>query len=186
MNQILFYLFGSLAILSAVMILFFRNPVTSGMSLVVSFAMMAAVYIGLDAHFLGVMQILVYTGAVMVLFLFVVMLLNIPREEHVPIRVSPLLGGLGIVMLFIAQLVGVILSLPKKEAATLVPQELAARFGAETQVAEQLAKGNYPDPSLLGMTLFGHYNSVFLLTGVVLVVAVVGVVALSRKPEETK
>lgn len=186
MNQIIFYVFGALAVFSAMLILFFRNPVTSAISMVVSFASMAVIYIGLDAHFLGVMQILVYTGAVMILFLFIIMLLNVKQEERKTVKIIPLLGGLAVVALFLAQLVGIISTMPTKEAPVIDPLALAKGFEKGTQVHEQLSQGNYPDASLLGMTLFGQFNGAFLITGVILVVATVGVVSLSRRPESQK
>lgn len=187
MNQILFYCFGALSVFAALMILFFRNPVTSAISMVVSFVGMAALFITLDAHFLGVMQILVYTGAIMVLFLFIIMLLNVKQEENKRMRPLPLLGGLVIVALFLAQLVGIIGSLPRKTAPAIDLASAANNFKSGTQIHSQLASGNFPDASLLGQTLFGgQYNAVFLVTGLILVVATIGVVALSRRPENSK
>ena len=177
MNQILFYCFGALSVFAALMILFFRNPVTAAISMVVSFVGMAALFITLDAHFLGVMQILVYTGAIMVLFLFIIMLLNVKQEESKKMRLMP----------FLLQLVGIIGSRPKEAAPAIDLSAAASNFKAGTQIHDQLASGSFPDASLLGHTLFsGQYNAVFLLTGFILVVATIGVVALSRRPENTK
>ncbi len=187
MNQLFFYIFGALTVFAAMMILFFKNPVNSAMSMVVSFAALAALFIGLDAHFLGVIQILVYTGAVMVLFVFIIMLLNVKKEEKKPLRPLPFLASLIIVGLFLAQLTGIIASLPKKTAPVIDPVAAAKQFPAGTQLHDQLAAGNFPDSALIGHTLFsGQYNAVFLLTGLILVVATVGVVALSRRPETLK
>lgn len=187
MNQILFYCFGALSVFSALMILFFRNPVTSAISMVVSFVGMAALFVTLDAHFLGVMQILVYTGAVMVLFLFIIMLLNVKQEEATKMRPLPLLAGLFIVALFLAQFIGIIGSRPKQTAPAIDLAKAATNFEPGTQVQSQLAAGNFPDAALLGQRLFsGEYNAVFLVTGLILVVATIGVVALSRRPENSK
>lgn len=187
MSQFLFYLFGSFAIISAVMILFFRNPVSSAMSMVFSFVMMAAIYFTLDAQFLGVVQILVYTGAVMMLFLFIIMLMNIKEEERKPVRILPLAGTLLIVALFTAQLVGVVVSMPKKDAPELNPVVASAQFAEGTQLKTELAKGKFPDTALIGQTLFsGRYNGTFLIGGLILVVATIGAVSLSRRPENQK
>lgn len=187
MNQILFYIFGSLAVISAAMILFFRNPVSSAMSMVVSFCCMAAIYFTLDAQFMGVIQILVYTGAVMVLFLFIIMLLNVKSEERKPVKILPLVSTLVIVGLFMAQLVGVIKGLPNKEAAPLDLAGASTKFEAGTQIQTQLAAGNFPDTALVGNTLFsGQYYATFLIVGLILVVATVGAVSLSRRPESQK
>lgn len=78
----LFYIFSAITLLFGVMVVVCRNPVASALSLVVSFAGLAALFVSLDAYFIGVIQILVYAGAVMVLFLFIIMLLDIKAEEH--------------------------------------------------------------------------------------------------------
>src|SRR5574339_375093 len=76
-----FYLLSGLAVVSAALVIGQRNPMYSVMLLIASFAALAGLYILLDAPFTAVTQIIVYAGAIMVLFLFVVMLLNVPRED---------------------------------------------------------------------------------------------------------
>ena len=76
-SDILFYVFGALAVVLSLMVVFMRNPVSSAMMMALSFGATAAVMIGLGAHFLGILQILVYAGAIMVLFAFIIMLLNV-------------------------------------------------------------------------------------------------------------
>ena len=77
-SDILFYVFGALAVVLSLMVVFMRNPVSSAMMMALSFGATAAVMIGLGAHFLGILQILVYAGAIMVLFAFIIMLLKHP------------------------------------------------------------------------------------------------------------
>ena len=79
-SDILFYVFGALAVVLSLMVVFMRNPVSSAMMMALSFGATAAVMIGLGAHFLGILQILVYAGAIMVLFAFIIMLLNVKQE----------------------------------------------------------------------------------------------------------
>ena len=81
METILFYIFGGLTVATAFGVVFFKNPISSAFSLVVSFFGIAALYAMLNAHFLAVIQILVYAGAIMVLFIFVIMLLNLQADE---------------------------------------------------------------------------------------------------------
>ena len=78
-SDILFYVFGALAVVLSLMVIFMRNPVSSSMMMALSFGATAAVMIGLGAHFLGILQILVYAGAIMVLFAFIIMLLNVKQ-----------------------------------------------------------------------------------------------------------
>ena len=80
-SSILFYLFAMIAVLSAFGVVASRNPVTSAMCMAVSFASTAAVLFGMGAQFLGIVQIIVYAGAILVLFLFVVMMLDVKNEE---------------------------------------------------------------------------------------------------------
>src|SRR5918992_3975623 len=84
MDVIAFYSFAALAIVSSLLVVGQRNPMYSIMLLIVSFGALAALYVLLDAPFAAVTQIIIYAGAIMVVFLFVVMLLNVPREEPAP------------------------------------------------------------------------------------------------------
>ncbi len=88
-----FYLFGALAIVSSLLVFGQRNPIYSVLLLIASFGALSGLYVLLDAPFVAVIQIIVYAGAIMVLFLFVVMLLNAPHEDtQADERVHPLLG----------------------------------------------------------------------------------------------
>ena len=82
MSPILFYFFAALTLVFAVAVVANRNPVASALCLVVSFLGLAALFVGLDAYFIAVIQVLVYAGAVMVLFLFIIMLLDLRAEER--------------------------------------------------------------------------------------------------------
>src|SRR6478609_290225 len=90
-ETIAFYTFAGLAVLASALVIGQRNPMYSVMLLIASFGGLAGLYIGLDAPFAAVTQIIVYAGAIMVLFLFVVMLLNAPQEDAAPYdRTHPL------------------------------------------------------------------------------------------------
>ena len=97
MLTILFWVFSVLMLASAAAVVLFRNPVNSAMSLVLTFLALAALFVTLDAFFIGVIQILVYAGAVMVLFLFIIMLLDLREEKRRRVRFSAWVGG-GIVV----------------------------------------------------------------------------------------
>src|SRR6476619_741681 len=96
MDTAVFYIFGAIAILSSLFVVAQGNPMHSVMLLIASFGALAGLYVLLDAPFTAVTQIIVYAGAIMVLFLFVVMLLNVPREESVRLGLSRILGPFGI------------------------------------------------------------------------------------------
>ena len=84
MDVIAFYAFAAIAVIASLLVIGQGNPMHSVMLLIVSFGALAGLYVLLDAPFTAVTQIIVYAGAIMVLFLFVVMLLNVPREEPAP------------------------------------------------------------------------------------------------------
>src|SRR5688572_3743586 len=96
MDTIAFYVFAAIAVLSSLAVVGQRNPMHSVMLLITSFGALAGLYILLDAPFSAVTQIIIYAGAIMVLFLFVVMLLNVPREEPVTATARGVLGPAGL------------------------------------------------------------------------------------------
>lgn len=118
-SELVFYIFAAMALVTALLVVMKSNPVGSAICMALCFAAAAAIMFQLDAQFLGVIQILVYTGAIMVLMLFVIMLLNLDNEPKVLKRPLPIICGLLIAGLFMAQLCGVVHSIPgAKEACT--------------------------------------------------------------------
>ncbi|MBQ4614170.1 MAG: NADH-quinone oxidoreductase subunit J [Akkermansia sp.] len=81
-SSILFYVFAVAAVLCAFGVVAFRNPVSSAMNMALCFGFTAAVYFGMGAQFLGIVQLIVYAGAILVLFLFIIMMLDVKAEEH--------------------------------------------------------------------------------------------------------
>ena len=90
-----FYVFAGIAVLASLLVVGQRNPMYSVMLLITSFGALAGLYVLLDAPFTAVTQIIIYAGAIMVLFLFVVMLLNVPREEPAP-SAAAMIGPTGL------------------------------------------------------------------------------------------
>src|ERR1041384_7565785 len=116
-SDILFFIFSALALICGVMILVSRNPVNSAMFLVLTIAFLAGLFVLLEAFFLAAVQILVYAGAVMVLFLFVIMLLDLKAEERRAIKVLGILGAMvavgTIVLIFVKCLHGTSLNVER-------------------------------------------------------------------------
>ena len=164
MLTILFWVLSALMLGSAVAVVLFRNPVNSAMSLVLSFLALAALFVTLDAFFIGIIQVLVYAGAVMVLFLFIIMLLDLKAEARRSLNVAALAGGLAVLGGFVLLVVQVVKSLP-----------------AAKQPFPALASGTSPDVAAVGYALFGNFNLPFQVIGVLLLVSTVGVVILSRR-----
>jgi NADH-quinone oxidoreductase subunit J len=163
MQDLLFYIFAGLAVVCALLVVanpFSRNPVTSAMFLVLTIGSLAGLFVLLHAFFLAAVQILVYAGAVMVLFLFVIMLLNVREEERRPLRKLGLLAGVltggGLVAALLTGL---------------------GRSGARGALAPELEGGARE----LGRLLFTRYLLPFEIVSVLLLVGMVGVILLSRK-----
>jgi NADH-quinone oxidoreductase subunit J len=164
MQNILFYVFAALTLLCAFLVVanpFSRNPVTSAMFLVLTIVSMAGLFVLLHAFFLAAVQVLVYAGAVIVLFLFVIMLLDLKAEERRKINTFGVATGVisvgAIAIIFIKAIV------EARSGAGLAPPVLE---GA-TQP--------------LGRMLFTEYLLPFEILSVLLLVAMVGVILLSKK-----
>src|SRR5436305_2322908 len=108
MPPFLFWLFASLMLVFGAAVVLNRNPVASALSLVVSFLGLAALFMSLDACFVGIIQVLVYAGAVMVLFLFIIMLLNLRAEEGRRINWLATAGGGAVALILLGQIFSVI------------------------------------------------------------------------------
>lgn len=120
-SDMLFYVFGLLAVITAIMVIVKRNPVTSAIFMALSFASTAAILFILGAHFLGVVQIMVYTGAIMVLIVFIVMMMNIKETETAYRRPLPIILGVLVALGFVSQLSGVVSSIPGASSGKCCP-----------------------------------------------------------------
>ena len=166
--MILFYLFGTVAVVASLLVIAQRNPIYSVLLLVASFGALSGLYVLLDAPFVAAIQIIIYAGAIMVLFLFVVMLLNAPHEDtDYDVRAHPLLRP-G------AMRLGAVLAL-----ALLV--ELVWALSANRGRADRLAADPLISMAQIGRTLFTDYAFPFEVTSVLILVAMVGAVVLARR-----
>ena len=164
MELLVFLIFAFLALASALVVVAHKNPVYSTMALVITLFSVAVLFVLLGAPFIGVLQVLIYTGAIVVLFLFVIMLLNIGREEsqiagHKPQLVFSILGAVvfgGLVILAL----------------------LSVRTAALPQLSPELV-------SLKGLatTLFTEFLLPFEIIGLLLMVAVIGATVAARRPQ---
>lgn len=163
LQSILFYIFSALTLGCGVLVIanpLSRNPVTSAMFLVLTIISMAGLFVLLHAYFLAAVQILVYAGAVIVLFLFVIMLLDLKAEAMRRIKFYGLLAG----VISVGAILAIFL---KSLGATL--------FNTGSQPAPE---GN---PDALGKVLFTGYVLPFEVVSVLLLVAMIGVILLSKK-----
>jgi NADH-quinone oxidoreductase subunit J len=162
-SNILFYVFAVATLVFGALVVanpFSRNPVTSAMFLVLTIISMAGLFVLLHAFFLAAVQVLVYAGAVMVLFLFVIMLLDLKEEERRKIKLTGLVAGVlsvgAIVAIFVRSLL-----------ATNPGKDLEGKAVGET--------------AALGKMLFTNYLLPFEIVSILLLVAMVGVILLSKK-----
>jgi NADH-quinone oxidoreductase subunit J len=164
-----FYLFGAIALASAITFITRKSPVTAALWLVNTMFSLAALYVMLDAQFIGVMQVLVYAGAIMVVFLFVIMLLNLGHP-------SALADARGTGWKLAAGLIGLgLLSEMMVILRTKLPEQLVvARDFNEQQFQKLNAVGTIAEP------LFREYLLAFELTSVLLLIAIAGAVVLGR------
>jgi NADH-quinone oxidoreductase subunit J len=160
----IFGIFALLALASALVVVLHRNPVYSTMSLVVTLVSLAVLFVLLGAPFIAALQILIYTGAIVVLFLFVVMLLNIGREEVAPQRglVQKVLAGLGALVLL-----GVV---------------AAASWGLYGEAPQRPLDEDFVSLTVLATELFADYLLTFELVGLLLLVAVIAATVLAARP----
>jgi NADH-quinone oxidoreductase subunit J len=165
----LFYFFGALAVIASLLVIAQRNPVYSVLLLITSFGALSGLYILLDAPFAAAIQIIVYAGAIMVLFLFVVMLLNAAHEEthfdertHPLLRPGPMRFGAALAVGLIAELTWAL-----SRSTPLTPF-------STTPVTSVTA---------IGRSLFTDYAFQFEVTSVLILVAMVGAVLMARRED---
>jgi NADH-quinone oxidoreductase subunit J len=164
MDSLFFWLFAIGMIVSGVGVVINRSPVGAALCLVLTIVHLAALYVTLGAFFLFAVQILVYAGAVMVLFLFIIMLLDLKEPQKKPFRLTTFILGLSLALVFSALVAKVISTLP-----------------AGSRTLAELAPLPANDIVEIGRLLFTKYVLPFEITSVLLLVATVGVILLSKR-----
>jgi NADH-quinone oxidoreductase subunit J len=169
METAVFLVCAAIVLIGAVGVIAFRNPVHAALSLVATLFGVAVLFVAQEAHLLAAVQVIVYAGAIVVLFLFVIMLLGVDRLEN--LRTEPLAGQRPVALVVgLLSLAGVILILVAGPEAT---------GGASLTAA--ISDGS-PNVDQIATVLFTDYVLAFQLTGVLLTIAVVGAVVLVRRP----
>jgi NADH-quinone oxidoreductase subunit J len=164
MSPVLFWLFAFLMLVFGAAVIINRNPIASALSLVICFMGLSALFISLDAFFIGIIQVLVYAGAVMVLFLFIIMLLDLRMEQLRKLNIVALAGGVAVAMAFFLQIYLVI-----------------GQLSAAKQPFPPLAAVKTDDVRNIGHLLFTNYTLPFQIIGVLVLVATIGVIVLSKR-----
>jgi NADH-quinone oxidoreductase subunit J len=166
MSYPLFFLIAVPLVAAALGVVASRNPIRSALSLVAALFLLAVTFVFLDAHLVAALQIIVYAGAIMVLFLFVIMLLNL-QEDPTERGSRPWLwlsGGAGALfaLVVVRSLGGSLGGLPGPGVAAAVPE-------------------GYGTTTAIGQRLFTDYVLAFEITGVLLLVAVIGAVVVAKR-----
>jgi NADH-quinone oxidoreductase subunit J len=163
MSPFLFYFFAFLMLVFGAAVILNRNPIASALSLVICFMGLSALFMSLDAFFIGIIQVLVYAGAVMVLFLFIIMLLDLRAEKLRKVNYVAVAGGTAVALAFFVQL-------------CFVVRQLSA-----AQEPFPPLTGKTDDVHNIGFLLFTNFNLPFQIIGVLVLVATIGVVVLSKR-----
>lgn len=162
-DPILFLIFAGIAVLSAVSLVLQTHPISSALSLVGVMVSLAVLYLLLGAEFIAAAQLIVYAGAIMVLFIFVIMLLNAGREARVSKATFARWMGVPAFAAFLF-VIGYLIQ-------ARLPQTAGVRFG-DFKTATGLE---------IGRSLFTHYLLPFEVTSVLILIAILGAVVLARK-----
>ena len=169
MDAIFFWILAAVTVIASVLVIGQRNPMYSVLLLIVSFGALSGLYVLLGAPFVAAIQIIIYAGAIMVLFLFVVMLLNIRSEGPPEGQMRILLGGAGPrrfgAILSVAFIIELAWALRRLQGSALP----AGTAQAPTSVRD------------IGLTLFRDYAFAFEVTSVLILIAMVGAIVLARK-----
>ncbi len=164
-----FIIFAALTVIPALFMVIARNPVNGAMCMILSFVGMAGLFVLLEAFFIAVLQVLVYAGAVMVLFLFIIMLLDVEEVEKLKPRLLSLGLASGALILMVCGAVALLQLLGPSEGA------------AEINTGE--AFGYTGDLKAYGAALFTRYMLPFQITGILLLIAMIGVIVVSKRPK---
>ena len=160
MEPILFVIFGAIAVGGAIMVVTRRHPMASALYLILTLFAVAALFVLRQSHFLAAIQVIVYAGAVVVLFIFVIMLINVP-DKKLPVERATGLRFLGVIVagLFIVE-------------TALIARRFAGPEGGGADAGSVRA---------VGRALFGDYLLAFEVTSVLLLAAVIGAIALAKR-----
>jgi NADH-quinone oxidoreductase subunit J len=167
LETVLFVILAVFTVVTAVLVIVQRNPVSSAIFLILTFFALAGIYLLLHAEFIAAIQVLVYAGAIMVLFLFVIMLLNLEKEKRIVTR-NRLLKGAGILLglVLLVQIGGIFQKVLLEGTKGSFPPEKVASLG-NTQVVAQL--------------LFTDFLLPFEITSALLLVAIIGAIMLAKR-----
>ena len=166
-EQILFIIFGAVSLIGAIAVISFRHPIYSALSLIVTFFAQAGLFVLLGAHFVAAVQVIVYAGAIMVLFLFVIMLLNLGTLSAK--------GAIGGKLKGFAVVLGILLAI---EGVYIAVNTFNDPADASAEIATESANTTTYN---IGELLFNEYLLPFEVTSLILLAALIGVIVLVKR-----
>ena len=169
-EMILFFIFGAVALIGAIAVISFRHPIYSALSLIVTFFAQAGLFVLLGAHFVAAVQVIVYAGAIMVLFLFVIMLLNLGTLSAKGALTGKLKG--------VAIVLGILLAVQGIY--------IAVKAGSNTALEAAQASTEPVTTYKIGELLFSKYLLPFEVTSLILLAALIGVIVLVKRENRTE
>ena len=172
-DTLVFIVAAAICLTGALGVILARNPVHSALMLVMTLFGIAVLFVAQEAHFLAAVQVIVYAGAIVVLFLFVIMLLGVDRAQNLELSILPIQRWAALVFAAGSLLLLIGLIVVVNEPVT----------GAEAMGGAASGDENV---RLLARSLFSDHVYAFELTSLLLVIAVIGAVVLARKPKETQ
>lgn len=169
-EMILFFIFGAVSLIGAISVISFRHPIYSALSLIVTFFAQAGLFVLLGAHFVAAVQVIVYAGAIMVLFLFVIMLLNLGTLSEKGAMTGKL-KGIAIILAILFAAEGIYIAVnamtnTKVESAQAVTESFTITY--------------------IGELLFRDYLLPFEVTSLILLAALIGVIVLVKRESQTE
>lgn len=180
MLDILFYIFAAIMLISALLMVVSPNAVNGAMCMIVSFVSTAALFVLLEAYFLAVLQILVYAGAVMVLFLFIIMLLDVDKDTNQLLKdkmtLAASVAGFALLVILICSAFAGGQYLPEP---ALLPV-------AENPTGEGIGLPFTTSAKSFGYSLFTKYMLPLQVTGFLLLAAMIGVIVVSKRHDESE
>ena len=171
-EQILFFVFGSLSLAGAISVISFRHPIYSALALIVTFFAQAGLFVLLGAHFVAAAQVIVYAGAIMVLFLFVIMLLNLGRRPPGSAKGRGKWKGIAVILGILFAAEGIYIAVNALNDNTAVA---SAEPAAESVTTYDI-----------GALLFSKYLLPFEVTSLILLAALIGVIVLVKRERPSK
>ena len=173
---IVFIIFGTVSIIGAIAVISFRHPIYSALSLIVTFFSQAGLFVLLGAHFVAAVQVIVYAGAIMVLFLFVIMLLNLGTLSAKGALTSKIKG--------VAIVLGILLTV---EGVYIAVRALSGNTAVGSEDAADAAAGLIKEPIEtyhIGEKLFSTHLLPFEITSLILLAALIGVIVLVKRDKQ--